>query len=362
MKTSFWNGKKVFVTGHTGFKGGWLCLWLQELGAKVTGYSLAPSSHPNFFKVAEVEDNMNSIIGDIRDKDKLESILISTKPEIVFHLAAQPLVRRSYVDPVETYTTNIMGTINLFEGIRKVESIRSIVNVTTDKCYVNKEWYWGYRENEALGGIDPYSSSKACSEIITNTYRTCYFDNENNTLSKKFIGSARAGNVIGGGDWSIDRIVPDIINSITNNTILNIRSPNSIRPWQHVLSPLSGYLLLAEKLYSGEKRFSDAFNFGPSDTDCKTVKWIVKEFSNQWCTELKSNIDSTNHPHEANILKLDSTKANSLLGWKPAWNIEESINSIVNWHKAYLNNENKTNMKLQSINQIKNYSSKLLKI
>jgi len=331
----FWKGKRVFLTGHTGFKGSWLSIWLNMLGADVTGYALDPPTNPSLFKKAEVAKLLKHNIGDIRDLDLLKKIMIASDPEIVIHMAAQPLVRESYLDPVGTYQTNVMGTVNLLETIRSCENVRSVVNVTTDKCYENKEWVWAYREDEPMGGFDPYSNSKGCSELVTSSYRNSFFNPENYGNDHHVaIATARAGNVIGGGDWAKDRLIPDIIKSIEKNEKVQIRSPYAIRPWQHVLEPLSGYLLLAEKLF-GEKGidYAQGWNFGPEDSDAQPVEKIVKTLCEQWGKSLKYYLDSSLQPHEANYLKLDISKAKALLNWKPTWNLDKTLISIINWNK-----------------------------
>lgn len=333
----FWKDKRVFITGHTGFKGSWLTLWLTMLGAEITGYALEPPTNPSLYRLCNLDNDINSIIGDIRDKEKLKKALLESKPEIIIHMAAQPLVRESYSNPVETYETNVMGIVYLLEAIRQCASVRAVVNVTTDKCYENKEWVWGYRENEPLGGFDPYSNSKACSELVTSSFRNSFFPPENYKAHGVAMATARSGNVIGGGDWAKDRLIPDCLRSLIKGEQIIIRNPNSIRPWQHVLEPLSGYLLLAEKLYQEGTKFGEAWNFGPDDSDAKTVKWIVEKICNKWGTDASYLIDRTEHPHEAQYLKLDCSKANIQLGWKQKWKLEEAISKIVNWTQHYCN-------------------------
>lgn len=305
------------------------------MGAKVTGYALQPSTTPSLFKLANVDTLIDSQIGDIRDAKKLEKIMMDVEPEIIIHMAAQPLVRASYLNPVETYTTNVMGTVYLFEAIRKCKSVKAVVNVTTDKCYENKEWVWGYRENEPLGGYDPYSSSKACSELITSSYRQSFFNPSEYQEHGVAVASARAGNVIGGGDWSKDRLIPDCIQSLLNNEPIVIRNPHAIRPWQHVLEPLSGYLLLAEKLHTEGLKYAESWNFGPNDEDAKSVEWIVQQMIEKWDGEASYILDDGNHPHEANYLKLDCSKAKIQLGWQPQWELETAIENIIQWYNAY---------------------------
>lgn len=330
MNAEFWQGRRVFLTGHTGFKGGWLTLWLQQLGAEVHGYALAPSTDPSLFDCANVASGMvSSTIADIRDVDALKAALTQAQPEVLFHLAAQPLVRYSYKLPVETYAVNVMGTVNLFEAIRATETVKAVVNVTTDKCYENREWVWPYRESEAMGGHDPYSSSKACSELVTAAYRHSFFESQGIALA-----SARAGNVIGGGDWSEDRLIPDFLRAIDQQRSVVIRSPNAIRPWQHVLEPLSGYLKLAESLYRDAKGYASAWNFGPSDQDARTVGWVIDHMVRRM-PGASWQQDSTPSVHEANILKLDSSKAKAELGWQPKWHLEQALDKVVEWHQAW---------------------------
>lgn len=336
MNPEFWQGKRVLLTGHTGFKGSWLSLWLQSMGTHVTGYALSPPTNPSLFEVANVAQGMNSIIGDIRDLAHLSSIFAEHKPEIVIHMAAQPLVRYSYLEPVETYSTNVMGTVNLLEAVRHTSSVKAVVNVTSDKCYENREWEWGYRENEAMGGYDPYSNSKGCSELVTAAYRNSYFHPEQYQTHGVAIGSARAGNVIGGGDWAEDRLIPDMMRAITNGQPVSIRNPHSIRPWQHVLEPLSGYLLLAQKLYEEGADFAEGWNFGPNDDDAKPVDWILDNLIKTWGEGASWKLDGSNHPHEAHYLKLDCSKAKTRLHWQPRWSLSTAIDQICVWHKAYL--------------------------
>lgn len=350
MNNTFWQKKKVLITGHTGFKGSWLSLWLQSLGANVIGFALPPATTPNLFTIARIADSMTNLFGDIRESLGINQAIQQYQPEIIIHMAAQSLVRYSYDNPLETYATNVMGTINLLEAARKSEHVRVIINVTTDKCYENKEWPWGYRENDRLGGLDPYSNSKACSELVTSAYRHSYF---NPQASKKHISlaSARAGNVIGGGDWAADRLIPDIIrNWLDNKTAVNIRSPNALRPWQHVLEPLNAYLLLAQHMYENPLNFAEAWNFGPEEQDAKSVKWIVNFLANFLANGSTWLIDGQPHYHEAHYLKLDSSKAKQKLGWRPCWHLEKSLIETVYWFQAYNRNQNMQAFTLQQIN------------
>ncbi len=334
MTSGFWSDKSVLVTGHTGFKGGWLTVWLSRLGATIHGYSLPPKSHPNLFTEASLEKHLaSSTIGDIRDLSAVSEIIKSTRPEVIFHLAAQPLVRASYLDPAQTFTTNAIGTVNLLEAARDVSSVKAIVNITTDKCYENKGWDWPYRENDRLGGDDPYSASKACAEIIARCYQKSFLDENGIALA-----NARAGNVIGGGDWAADRLVADFMRSLSDTAPIFIRYPNAVRPWQHVLEPLSGYLMLAEKLFKEGDSFSGAWNFGPDDFSCRSVAWVVSKL----CEHVPGATwiqDFNTHPTESLLLKLDSSKAKSRLGWRPHWNIEDAIEYTMDWYNAWSNNE-----------------------
>ena len=335
IDSSFWAGRRVLITGHTGFKGSWLSLWLQELGAIVTGYALEPITEQNLFDIAGVSSGMSSEIGDIRDFEQLTDTIRRAKPEIVMHLAAQPLVRRSYSDPIETYSTNIIGLVNLFEAIRKIGGVAACVNVTSDKCYENREWAYGYREIDPMGGYDPYSSSKGCAELITSAYRRSFFSDNRHAVSLA-LASARAGNVIGGGDWSVDRLIPDILRAITSNRPALIRNPSAIRPWQHVLEPLSGYLILAERLLGPDaSRFTEGWNFGPAPDDTRPVAWIAEKMTKRWGEGASWIKDIENGPHEAHFLSLDCLKSHRDLGWAPKWNIEVTIDKIIDWHRQY---------------------------
>lgn len=332
-----YRGKHVLVTGHTGFKGSWLSFLLIELGAKVIGYALEPPTKPSHFELLKLD--MISIIGDIRDRDKLYSTFRTYKPEIVFHLAAQPLVRYSYINPVETFEINVIGTINVFEACKNTDTIRAILNITSDKCYENREWVWGYRENDAMGGFDPYSASKGCAELVTSSYRRSFFNPDDYGRKHNILlASARSGNVIGGGDWGEDRIIPDIVKAISKNKKLYIRNPDATRPWQHVLEPLSGYLVLGQRLLEGKKEFADAWNFGPSEEDLIAVKTVVDEFKIRW-DKLNYEIGiNTEKLHEAGLLKLDCSKAHTLLKWRPNWNFKEALDMTVTWYREYYEN------------------------
>jgi len=335
LDKKFWTGKRVFITGHTGFKGSWLCLWLHSLGAKVTGYALPPPTNPNLFELGKINKIVKSILSDVRDGESLTTAIKEEKPEIVIHMAAQSLVRDSYADPVKTYSTNVMGTVNLFEAVRIYKDVKAVINVTTDKCYENREWFWGYRENEPLGGFEPYSNSKACSELVTSSYRSSFFNPKNYSTHGVAVASARSGNVIGGGDWGKDRLIPDCVRSILKGERIIIRNPQAIRPWQHVLEPLYGYLILAQRLYEKGTPYAEAWNFGPDDQDAKTVEWVVKEMCAKWGENVSYEIDKGEHPHEAHYLKLDCSKAKSELHWYPKWNLEQAIDKIIEWIRAY---------------------------
>mgnify|MGYP005852932963 CR=1 FL=1 len=348
----FWRGKKVFITGHTGFKGSWLSLWLSHWEAEVTGYSLQPPTVPSLYELARAGENIASIIADIRDGNILTQTLQDRAPEIVIHMAAQPLVRESYKDPAATYQTNVMGTVNLLEAVRHCKSVKAVVNVTTDKCYENKEWVWGYRENEPMGGYDPYSNSKACSELVTSSYRNSFFNPNDFANHGVALASARAGNVIGGGDWALDRLIPDCIRAFLHGETILIRNPKAIRPWQHVLEPLSGYLLLAQRLYENGPKYAEAWNFGPEDSDARPVEWIVKHLCERWGQGAAYAIVQGNHPHEANYLKLDCSKAKSLLDWRPRWNLEKALDMVLKWSLAY---KNGADLKQVCLNQIEEY-------
>lgn len=352
----FYNGKKVLITGHTGFKGSWLTVILNWLGAEVYGYALEPNTNPSLYKLALVEKLVNSTIGDVRDFSLLLDTLKKAEPDIIIHMAAQPLVRESYKNPRETYEINVMGTVNLLDAIRQIKSVKAVLNVTTDKCYENKEWHWGYRENEPMGGYDPYSNSKGCSELVTSSFRNSYFNPKDHLSHGVGLASARAGNVIGGGDWADDRLIPDFIRAIVRGEKLKIRSPFAIRPWQHVLEPLTGYLMLCQKLYTEGAYFSEGWNFGAEDTDAKNVEWITDKICEFWGNGVMYEIDSSPQPHEASYLKLDCSKAKTLLGWHPEWNLEVTLKMVVGWYNAYLN---RSDMRKVTISQIEQYFGKI---
>ncbi len=349
VSCKFWENKRVFLTGHTGFKGGWMSLWLKSMGANVTGYSLAPNTSPNLFSVLDIGNLIDkSHIADVRDLAQLGGAMLEANPDLVIHMAAQPLVRNSYANPVETYATNVMGTVHLLESTRSIDKVRATLIVTTDKCYENKEWIWGYREIESMGGFDPYSSSKGCAELVTSAYRQSFFSMAN---SNNKIASARAGNVIGGGDWSEDRLVPDAIKAFELGRPLMIRNPLAIRPWQHVLEPLSGYLILAQALYERGSPFATGWNFGPREDGNRTVQEVVDLLITEWGEEARWEMENSQQPHEANLLRLDCTKAHLQLGWLPKWGLETTMQKVIQWHKAYLAKENMQEVSLVQINQ-----------
>lgn len=330
----FYKGRRVLVTGHTGFKGTWLCHMLINSGADVTGYALDPPTNPSLFNISGLSSKMNSVIGDIRDFTSLKSVFDSFKPEIIFHLAAQPIVRESYINPLYTYETNVMGTVNILECARNTSEVKSILNITTDKVYKNNEWCWGYREDDPLDGFDPYSNSKSCSELVTNSYNKSFF-----SAKKVAVSTARAGNVIGGGDYAKDRIIPDCIRSVINHDIIKVRNPYSVRPYQHVLEPLAAYLMIAQKQYENIN-FAGSYNIGPEESDCLTTGELVSLFCRKWGCDAKwKSTAEDNAPHEANFLKLDCSKIKSVFNWKPKWNIEKSIEMICKFNKKIINNE-----------------------
>jgi CDP-glucose 4,6-dehydratase len=342
----FWQGKRVFLTGHTGFKGSWLSLWLFSLGAEVKGYALNPPTSPSLFNEAKVSSIIDSQIGDIRDQDTLHESMTEFNPDILIHMAAQPLVRYSYEAPIETYEVNVIGTAKVLEVARNCSNLKAIVNITTDKCYENDERSEGYKESDPMGGYDPYSSSKGCAELVGSAYRRSFLQNQGIGLA-----SVRAGNVIGGGDWADDRLIPDILRSFEKNNPVIIRNPKATRPWQHVLEPLAGYLILAQKLYKDQKEYAEGWNFGPNDNDVKSVDWILNKMIGKWPNS-SWKLDSSSNPHEANFLQLDISKAESKLGWKPVWELSYTLEKIIDWHQAWLNKED---MQAVCLSEIKVY-------
>ena len=347
INPAFWAGKRVLLTGHTGFKGSWLGLWLQSMGATLRGVALAPPTGPVLFDVARVAEGMEHRIADIRDFTAVKSQMDEFRPEIVIHMAAQPLVRLSYQQPIETYATNVMGTVHVLEAARHAGSVKAIVNITTDKCYENREWVWGYREDEPMGGHDPYSNSKGCAELVSAAYRKSFFKDSGVAL-----GTARAGNVIGGGDWALDRLIPDTLRALQAQEPVLIRNPRAIRPWQHVLEPLSGYLLLAERLYAQDQADAEGWNFGPRDEDARPVQWIVERLCETWGDGASWTLQPGNHPHEASFLKLDISKARQRLHWNPRWSLETALTRITEWHQAWLAGRD---MRALCLNQIAQY-------
>jgi CDP-glucose 4,6-dehydratase len=351
LSDSFKN-KKILVTGHTGFKGSWMCLLLNKLGVKVYGFALPPPTTPSLFDVARVEEHVKSYLGNIHDYELLQKVMNEIKPDAVIHMAAQALVRESYKYPLETYMTNVMGTANLLEAVRNEKSVKAVVNVTTDKCYENREWDWGYRENDVLGGYDPYSNSKGCSELVTSSFRNSFFNEKLYHEHGVAIATARAGNVIGGGDWAADRLIPDFLKAISKREKVILRNPLAIRPWQHVLEPLTGYLYLLEMLLIKGPEYGGAWNFGPRDSEAKNVEWMISTICKLWGEDTFYELDKNIHPHEATYLKLDCSKANSRLNWFPKWDIQTALKNIVDWHKSYLQN---MDMKIICNQQIDNY-------
>jgi CDP-glucose 4,6-dehydratase len=340
----FWDGRRVFLTGHTGFKGAWLALWLQSLGARVTGYSDSVPTEPSLYKLARVEEGLENVVGDVRDPEAVSAAVAACEPEVVIHMAAQPMVRRSFAEPRATYETNVMGTINVLEAIRAIASVRAIVNVTSDKCYENREWDWGYREDEAMGGHDPYSSSKGAAEIVTSAYRRSFFSDPDGPR----LASGRAGNVIGGGDWGEDRLVPDVMRAVLAGETVRVRNPNAIRPWQHVINPLSGYLVLAQALWE-DPAAADGWNFGPADEEAQPVGALVERLAELWPERVRWSVDEGPHPHEAHYLKLDSSKARQRLGWRPLAPLGAALAATADWYREF---ESGADMRHTTLNQL----------
>jgi CDP-glucose 4,6-dehydratase len=334
MDTNFWKSRKVFITGHTGFKGSWLTLWLLSMGAEVCGYALDPPTEPSLYRLLALDGQFRSVRGDTRDLAALEAAMHASAPEVVIHLAAQPLVRLSYQNPVETYSTNVLGAVHLLDAVRRTPSVRAVVVITSDKCYENQEWPWPYREHDPMGGHDPYSSSKGCAELVTSAYRRSFFAD-----GHVAIASARAGNVIGGGDWALDRLVPDVVRAFAANQPVVIRDPEAVRPWQHVLEPLSGYLTLAQRLVTDGPAFAEPWNFGPADSDARPVRYLVSEMARLWGDSAHWESTEAAHLPEAHLLRLDSSKSRALLGWRPRWNIDQTLARTVEWYKAFYNGE-----------------------
>ncbi len=352
--TAFWKGRRVFITGHTGFVGGWLSTWLLEMGAHLTGYALEPSTQPSYFELTQLGQRMESAIGDVRNYEMLCRILQDAKPEVVFHLAAQPIVRRSYREPLETFSINVMGTANLLEAVRQSPSVRAVVAITSDKCYENREWLWAYREDEPMGGRDPYSASKGCAELVVSAYRRSFFEA---TSSKPAIATVRAGNIFGGGDWAEDRIVPDAIKALHQGNKLIVRNPAAMRPWQHVLEPITGYLMLAERLHRQDRQWTGAWNFGPLEDDGVTVAELAGNLVGHWGCGGWTAMSTDGAPHEAHYLKLDSSKARWLLGWRPRLGLDESVALTVDWYRAALS-DSASDMYDVSCRQIRHYETK----
>ena len=351
INPDFWRGKRVLLTGHTGFKGGWLSLWLQSMGVILRGIALEPPTEPALFSVGRIAEGMEHRIADIRDFAAVKAQIDEFQPEFVFHMAAQPLVRLSYTQPIETYATNVMGTVHVLEAARHAGSVKAIVNITTDKCYENREWVWSYRENEPMGGHDPYSNSKGCAELVSSAYRNSFLTAEGISLA-----TVRSGNVIGGGDWAQDRLIPDILRALQDKQPVQIRNPLSIRPWQHVLEPLSGYLLIAEYLYTQGQTYAEGWNFGPRDDDSRSVQWIVEHLCKQWGADATWILQPGAHPHEANLLKLDISKARKRLQWAPRWSLEVALKNIIDWHQSWLSGQD---MRAVCLKQISNFESDL---
>jgi CDP-glucose 4,6-dehydratase len=356
LNRSFWRGRRVLLTGHTGFKGSWLSLWLDALGAKVTGYALDPPTRPSLFEQANVAASVDSICADIRDFQRLKTAIAECRADIVFHMAAQSVVRRGYEDPIETYSSNVMGTINVLEAVRQLNQPCVVVNVTSDKCYSNREWVWGYRENEPMGGRDPYSNSKGCAELVTSAYRESFFPPELLDRHHVAIASARAGNAIGGGDWTSNQLIPDLMRAFLAGQPCLIRNPSAIRPWQFVLEPLHGYVMLAERLAEDASRFASAWNFGPGEMDAKPVSWIADELARSWGNGTSWIRDAALHPPEAHFLKLDASKARAFLGWRPVLPLEQTLDWVVEWYRAF---QAGTDLGLCTRTQIERYEALL---
>jgi len=335
MDPAFWHSRKVFLTGHTGFKGSWLALWLLSMGADVCGYALDPPTEPSLYRLLDLDGQLQSIHGDTRDLAALESAMRSFAPEVVIHLAAQPIVRLSYEQPVETYAVNVLGTVHLLDAVRRTPNVRAVVVITSDKCYENQEWHWPYREYEPMGGHDPYSSSKGCAELVIAAYRRSFFEPGSHSQHQVAVASARAGNVIGGGDWALDRLVPDIVRAFAAGEPVIIRNPEAVRPWQHVLEPLAGYLGLAQRLVTDGTAFAEAWNFGPADSDARPVRYLVSELARLWGDAASWRSVEPEQVHEAHILRLDSSKARARLGWSPRWTLDEALANIVHWYKVF---------------------------
>jgi CDP-glucose 4,6-dehydratase len=356
FNVSFWKDRRVFLTGHTGFKGSWLSLWLSELGADVTGYALPPPTQPSLFEQAGLSASVRSLSADIRDYPRLKSAIAECRPEVVIHMAAQSVVRLGYEDPIETYSSNVMGTVHLLEAVRQLGHPCVVVNVTSDKCYENKEWVWGYRESDRLGGHDPYSNSKACAELVTSAFCDSYFHKVGSDQSTTVVASARAGNVIGGGDWTRDQLIPDLIRSFLADKSCLIRSPSAIRPWQFVLEPLRGYLMLAERLAQDHAQGGSAWNFGPEEIDAKPVSWIADRLAHSWGTGASWQNDAATHPREANLLKLDVSKARRTLGWQPVLPLVTALDWIVEWYRAFQSGDD---LRRVTLGQIQRYQALL---
>jgi CDP-glucose 4,6-dehydratase len=356
VNSSFWRGRRVLLTGHTGFKGSWLSLWLDALGAKVTGYALDPPTRPSLFEQANLAASVHSIRADIRDFQRLKTAVAECRADIVFHMAAQSVVRRGYEDPIETYSSNVMGTLNVLEAVRQLNQPCIVVNVTSDKCYLNREWVWGYRENEPMGGRDPYSNSKGCAELVTSAYRESFFPPESLDRHRVALASARAGNAIGGGDWTSNQLIPDLMRAFLAGQPCLIRNPSAIRPWQFVLEPLHGYLMLAERLAEDASRFACAWNFGPAETDAKPVSWLANELARSWGNCASWSRDAGLHPREAHFLKLDISKARACLGWRPLLPLHQTLDWIVEWYHAF---QAGTDLRVCTRTQIERYEALL---